>query len=389
MIPRDLLLVTISLLIWGIGEGMFAYFQPIYLQQLGADPVVIGGILGLIGVSMTITQAPAGWLADRFGSRPIMRASWVFGTVSIAVMAFSNSLTMFVVGMFLYGLTSWVIAPMNAYLASVRETWSVERALTVPSSLFNLGMVVGPIIGGVIAEASGIQTIYRVAIVLFTISTAVIFLTRKPAQEVHNEAVHQRPNLFKNRIFIGLLLLISVTTFALYLPQVLSSNFLQNEAGLSLRNIGLLGSIGSLGNTLIMIGLGSLRAPTGFLTGQILVGIFSFALWRGTSFSWFAIGYFFIGGFRLMRAMALAFTRNLIRPSEIGLAFGLVETANGIAIILAPILAGALYDIQPRLMYLVSLILICVLVGVNLLIRFIRERTPRTVPVTPQEETPK
>ena len=34
----DLILVAFSLFTWGIGEGMFFYFQPIYLQELGADP---------------------------------------------------------------------------------------------------------------------------------------------------------------------------------------------------------------------------------------------------------------------------------------------------------------------------------------------------------------
>ncbi len=63
-----------SLLTWGIGEGMFFYFQPIYLQKLGASPIGIGSILGAIGLIMAFTQLPAGYLADRFGRRPLI---WV------------------------------------------------------------------------------------------------------------------------------------------------------------------------------------------------------------------------------------------------------------------------------------------------------------------------
>ena len=43
---RDFILVIISLLTWGIGEGAFLYFQPIYLEELGASPLVVGSILG-------------------------------------------------------------------------------------------------------------------------------------------------------------------------------------------------------------------------------------------------------------------------------------------------------------------------------------------------------
>jgi len=62
---RDLYLVTFSLLIWGIGEGLFYIFQPLYIQQLGADPIMIGTVLGINAVGMTLSQIPSGYLAPR------------------------------------------------------------------------------------------------------------------------------------------------------------------------------------------------------------------------------------------------------------------------------------------------------------------------------------
>ena len=72
---RDLVLIAMSLFVWGTGEGMFIYFQSLYLQHWGADPVLIGSILGVMGIMMTIGQAPAGYLADRVGSRPAVQAA--------------------------------------------------------------------------------------------------------------------------------------------------------------------------------------------------------------------------------------------------------------------------------------------------------------------------
>jgi hypothetical protein len=34
---RDLILVAIAMFAWGLGEGMFLYFQPLYLEELGAN----------------------------------------------------------------------------------------------------------------------------------------------------------------------------------------------------------------------------------------------------------------------------------------------------------------------------------------------------------------
>ena len=55
--PRDLLIVASALFLWGIGEGMFSYFQPLYLKEWGADPILIGGILSAMGIWMTVANS--------------------------------------------------------------------------------------------------------------------------------------------------------------------------------------------------------------------------------------------------------------------------------------------------------------------------------------------
>jgi predicted MFS family arabinose efflux permease len=367
--PRDLLVVAISLCLWGVGEGMFAYFQPIYLKELGADPLAIGGILSIIGISMTVAQIPSGYLSDRFGPRPVMWMAWVTGTVSTAVMALARGIPLFVLGMALYGLTAFVVAPMNSYLTQVRENWNVERAITIPSAFYNSGMVVGAILGGAVATAFGIRSIYMISLVIFVLSTFVIFFARPEPVAVHAATSQDHPRIFQNPRFLGLLGLILITTFALYLPQPLTPNFLQNQAGLSYQTIGYLGAVGSLGNAVISFALHGMEAPLAFLAGQVLVAIYALLMWQGKSAVWYGVGYFFIGGYRLARSMSLAYARQFIRATEVGLAYGVVETANSIAIILAPLVAGWLYNTDPRSMYTVSAGAIGLVILVNLVIR--------------------
>ncbi|HSM24444.1 MAG TPA: MFS transporter [Anaerolineaceae bacterium] len=102
---RNLKLVSISLFFWGVGEGLFLFFQPIYLLNLGADPIAIGAILGGMGFMTTISQIPTGYLSDRFGSRPLMWFSWIWGTIAAWMMALSGSLILFVIALLLYGFT--------------------------------------------------------------------------------------------------------------------------------------------------------------------------------------------------------------------------------------------------------------------------------------------
>jgi len=372
--PINLILIALSLFTWGVGEGMFIYFQPLYLQKWGANPVEIGAILSMMGIAMTVAQAPAGYLADRVGSRPVMWASWVLGTIAAAVMAMAGSLPVFVAGLLTYGLTSFVVAPMNSYITSVRGNWSVERALNTVSAIFHLGAVVGPIIGGLIGEAFGLQNVYRISAGLFFVSTLIVLCARRPPVEELGDDHALKPNLAANPRFMGLLGLVFITMFALYLPQPLTPNYLQNQQNFSLQTIGQLGAAGSLGNALIMLGLGHLSAPAGLMVGQVLVGLFALLMWQAGSLGGenlrlplFYVGYFFIGGYRLCRSMALAYARSLVKVNETGLAYGLVETGNAISAIAAPLVAGLLYARSPQWMYIATLVAI----GISLLINYL------------------
>jgi MFS family permease len=365
---RNLLLVAISLFVWGIGEGLFFYFQPIYLQELNADPLMIGTILGGMGIAMTVAQIPAGYLSDRFGSRTIMWGSWILGTISAWVMAFANALPVFVVGLIMYGLTSFVLAPMNSYITSVRGKFSVGRSLTFASGLYNIGAVLGPITGGFIADKLGLKSVYMISGFLFLISTLVI-LSVKKVTETHAADLEstRSKGLLKNTRFLGFLGITLITVFVLYLPSAFTPNFLQNQQGFSKSTIGILGTFGNLGNAVAVLALGGMRASTAFIISQVWVLTFTIIFLVAKLPAWFGIGYFFYGGLRLCRAMILTIARSLIHPGETGLAYGMVETASAIAVILAPILAGILYDTDPILIYKVPVFAITGVIILNII----------------------
>ena len=50
---RDLRLVSLALLFWGFGEGLFLFIQPLYIERLGANPVQIGSALSGVRNSST------------------------------------------------------------------------------------------------------------------------------------------------------------------------------------------------------------------------------------------------------------------------------------------------------------------------------------------------
>ncbi len=152
---RDLRLLAASLFLWGVGEGLFFYIQPVYLAQLGANAVQVGFVLGLAGAAMTVVHIPAGMLADHFGRKAIMTAAWMFGAVATVLMFLATTLWPFVAALVLYSLTAFVMSPLSSYVTEARGPWSVGRALTGVAAAFSAGSVIGPVSGGLLAAQFG------------------------------------------------------------------------------------------------------------------------------------------------------------------------------------------------------------------------------------------
>ncbi len=364
---RDLILVAISLFAWGFGESAFLAFQPLYLQQLGADPIQIGGILGAFGIATALAHIPAGYLADRFGRRPILWSAWGIGVISTWMMAFANNLIGFTIALLLYGLTMFVIAPLNSYITTARGNWSVGRALTFVSATFHAGAIVGPIIGGAIGDNFGFRYIYILAGCLFLASFVTIIFIRPQPVEVKTET-NSSKNLFLNSrylVFLGIFFLASI---AMYLPQPLSPNYLQNQKELSLIQIGQLYSISEFGIVVLSLVLGLMNARFGYLIGQLAVGLFAFLLWRGNIFPIYALAYFLLGGYRASRSLATAYISFIINGNNLGLAYGISETIAASATVIAPIIAGALYSQNPSSIYAISVIFISCSIIINALV---------------------
>jgi predicted MFS family arabinose efflux permease len=199
---------------------------------------------------------------------------------------------------------------------------------------------------------------------VFVISTIILlFIHSQPLE--HHDPANPPMKLLSNQRYLGFMVIAFISMFAMYLPQPLTPNFLQNERGISIAQIGQIGAIGSFGNVVLNLTLGQLDARVGYLVGQALTALFTLFIWRGTGFYWYAAGYFLLGGFRVSRVMVTAQVRNLIHGAQMGLAYGVTETINTLPIILAPPIAGLIYTQNPELIYPISLIaiIISILIG--------------------------
>ena len=364
---RNLLFVALALLFWGFGEGMFFNFVPIYLdQQFLLSEYQIGIVLGAFGFSMAITHIPAGRLSDRIGRRPLLLIAWVLGLISTLIMGLARVLPLFLVGLFLYGLTAFVSAPLSSYMTAARGDWPVGTVLSLTTATFAMGMVLGPITGGWIGDHYGMRMSFFVASMVFVLSNVfIIFIGRQPIDRHDPEA--PPTNLVNNQRFVVLMGVLAFAIFSMYLSQPLTPNFLAGVRGLSLSKTGVIFTVGALGNSLMAILFSRVQPRRGFLIAQALVIFFAFLIWKGTSLPIFMLGYFLLGGFRAGRPMVMAQARELVHDSQMGITYGVMETISAVIFIVTPPLAGILFEYDPKIVYPLSIGLITVSILVSYL----------------------
>lgn len=357
-ITRDNRLLILALALWGLGEGLFLYIEPLALKELGADPAQIGRVLAAAALAAGLAHIPAGYLADRFGRKPVLVAGWVLGLVASLLMYLATDLALFVPALIGYTFTSFVVAPLNAYVSQARGEQSVQRAVTYVMAGFYAGSIISPALGGYIARGFGLRAVFGVATSIFVISTlAVLLLTSQPRSAP--EAGHTRyGSLIRNRAYLGFLALILVALLAMQLGIPFMPNFVNEVRGFDVGLVGLLGSAASIGIVGFNVFLGQRPPRRGFMLAQGLMAISLVLLLAASSLPGLLLAYFFRGGWQLARIMAAAQVSRVVKPSELGLALGLSETVGTVATVLGPLAAGVLYARSPALPFQLSLVFI-------------------------------
>ncbi|HYJ06450.1 MAG TPA: MFS transporter [Chthoniobacterales bacterium] len=144
-----LVVATYFFLIAGfaIMTTLFALFTA---KRFGYDAHANGYLFGFVGLISVIVQGGLiGRLVKRFGEVALTRAGMILTTISLALLPFSNNLTVLLLVCAGLSAGSGIASPPLSGLASqmIERTWQ-GRALGVMQSAGSTGRLIGPLIGG-------------------------------------------------------------------------------------------------------------------------------------------------------------------------------------------------------------------------------------------------
>lgn len=367
---RDARLVALALLLWGVGEGLFLYIEPLYIEQLGATPVQIGGLLSVANVVRAASYLPAGILADRVPRKWVMVGGWVMGLVGVLLVGLARSWQGLIPGLLVYALSAYCIPVINAYLAHAVGGRNLARTFTTVFAGYAAGGVLSPAVGGWLAEVTTMRMVYFASAILFAISLLAIVQVSPQPVPTH-VAVSVCWHSLLNGRFIRFAAFVCLAFVAMYLAFPLAPNFLKDVGGWRVNRIGMLGSFQALGTALLNPLLGRLGdggrgsepkngdgGRRGLIVGQGLVWGSVLLLLLAGSFPLLAAAYLLRGAYQGCRSLTQARATRLASEADRGLVLGATETLIAGAQVVAPYIAGWLYASGPAYPFFSSLLLI-------------------------------
>ncbi|HLQ63345.1 MAG TPA: MFS transporter [bacterium] len=161
------------------GVGLLAPILAIYAKQVVGLSEQVIGILFLLGVlSVAIASVPAGQLADRWGKRKAVVWGMAIGSAGMWMLPISPRLDVLAVGAVLLGIGYALSSPAwHALVSELAPPGRIGFAMGAAQTAEGLGLVLGPLLGGVLWDASGHVAPFVASASLLSVSTVALIIT--------------------------------------------------------------------------------------------------------------------------------------------------------------------------------------------------------------------
>jgi DHA1 family multidrug resistance protein-like MFS transporter len=185
---RTLLTLYACNLLASVGFWFFLPLLPIFLSRRGGSGALVGAVFAAGLLASAAIRYPAGWAADRFGTRPVLIAA--LGLEAVLFLAYLPQLPLFafIAIRFLHGAAAGAFWPAaNGLIAEVAPPEELGKSFGLMQSTNMAGMIIGPAIGGLIALFN-LSVVFVVAAVISGLAALAILTIRNVRIEPTAEA---------------------------------------------------------------------------------------------------------------------------------------------------------------------------------------------------------
>lgn len=357
-----LLILMVNTFIALVGVGLAIPVLPKFISEIGASGKDMGYLVAATGLTQFLFSPLGGKLSDQYGRKIITVIGLAIIMVSQFMFSVGTDLWVLYLSRFIGGVGVGLLIPATmAYVADVTTLENRGKGMGLLGASISLGFVIGPGIGGFLAEF-GIRVPFYASAIAAAIAmiVSVIFLpeslskaqqqTFKNSSLEQNGMVHDIKRSFKVSYFV-LLLLVFTMTFGLANFETIFGLYVTEKYEYTPKDISIIMTIAALIGVIIQA-----------LVVDKLLQRFNEIRVINVCFFLSAVTMVLIllsGNFLFMLMMNILFIlfTSILRPaintllskmagSEQGFAAGMNNAYSSLGNIIGPSLAGILFDVS-------------------------------------------
>jgi MFS family permease len=368
LITRPLGVFMVAMVLANISSHMYEPLLPLYLKNLNASVVQVGLFFTLAQIIPLALQILGGWISDSLGRLRSIALGSLAGVVSYVGLILAPAWQWVLVGEGLASITRSLVGPsFGAYIAEQSSEQNRARVFGITESIFMVVAVIGPPLGGWLADQYGFKVMLSCAGLLYLSATIIrVGMARLAARS--QESQPQKLSVASLRANLGLmfgmmlagglvtwiLLTDGVRDIAYSMTFTLMPLYQQGLGGLSIQQIGWLQSIFGVFMMLITMPAGWLADRKGervaIALGFLIQSLALLFFLRAQDFWGHAAAMALLGlGMGLMSPAYMSLITKAVPEKVRGTAFGLFQTSLGLVSLPVPALSAQLWErVNPR-----------------------------------------
>lgn len=361
-------LLLLNLFIAFLGIGLVIPVLPTLMNELQISGTVVGYLTAAFAIAQLIVSPLAGKAVDKYGRKiMIVLGLFIFG-ISEFLFGLGETIEVLFISRVLGGISAAFIMPaVTAFIADITTMETRPKALGYMSAAISTGFIIGPGIGGFLADFGTRVPFYFAGALGTTAAILSIILLREPERNAENvENAPDQTSGFK-RIFEPMYLiafiLIFVASFGLAAFESFFSLFVDHKFGFTPTDIAIIITGGAIFGAVAQVALfDRLAQKWGEIKlirySLILSGVLVFLMTVVSSyFAILLVTCIVFVGFDLFRPAVTSYLSK-IAGNEQGFVGGMNSMFTSLANIFGPILGGMLFDIDVNYPYYFATVVI-------------------------------
>ena len=349
-------LLLLNLFIAFLGIGLVIPVLPTLMNELGISGTTVGYLTAAFAIAQLIVSPIAGKAVDKYGRKiMIVIGLFIFG-FSELLFGLGKTIEVLFISRVLGGISAAFIMPaVTAFIADITTMETRPKALGYMSAAISTGFIIGPGIGGFLADFGTRVPFYFAGALGITAAILSMLLLKEPQRNEENiENAPKQASGFK-RVFEPMyfiaFILIFVASFGLAAFESFFSLFVDHKFAFTPMDIAIIITGGAIFGAIAQVALFDRLAQK---WGEIklirytlvLSAVLVFLMTVVSSyFSILLVTCFVFVGFDLFRPAATSYLSK-IAGNEQGFVGGMNSMFTSLANIFGPILGGILFDID-------------------------------------------